>query len=133
MIPIRTGVEYNHPDILYSPPLHAREIISAFNAAVTEQWPSFAPNPTLDIHILNSSLSDIPSTTKFDLVVSPANSYGRLDGAFDDAISRAFCPADDYDALTRAAQKILYELWRGFAPPGSFTLVPFPEEIEDVN
>ena len=32
--------------------------------------------------------------------------------------------------MTRAAQAILYEKWRGFAPPGTCTLVPFPEEFK---
>ena len=107
------------------------EYIPAFNAALAKHWPSFTQTDSKPaITVLNSSLSDVPSSHKFDLVVSPANSYGRLDGAFDDAISTSFClPHNDYFTLTRAAQKVLYERWRGFAPPGSCTLVPFPKEL----
>ncbi|RSM01549.1 hypothetical protein CEP52_008459 [Fusarium oligoseptatum] len=46
---------------------------------------------------------------------------------FDDAISLAFSPGDDYMALTRAAQEQLYDEWRGFAPPGTCTIVRIPE------
>ncbi|RDW76773.1 uncharacterized protein DSM5745_06765 [Aspergillus mulundensis] len=87
---------------------------------------------TLTTH--NTSLSQLPPSTKYDLIVSPANSYGRLDGSFDDAISRAFClPDHPYDTLTRAAQRVLYDKHRGFAPPGSCTLVPFPAELLDTD
>ncbi|KAL1855997.1 hypothetical protein Plec18170_003864 [Paecilomyces lecythidis] len=114
------------------------KFLTAFNDALPKYWPSYTssastatPNPPIHITTINESLNTLPSGTKFDLVVSPANSYGRLDGAFDDAISRKFCLSQKqpYDALTHAAQEVLYEKWRGFAPPGTCTLVPFPEEL----
>lgn len=108
--------------------------ITAFNNALNTHWRSFHDNnnnnstPKLQINIIDTSLRNVPTTTKFDLVVSPANSYGLLDGAFDDAISRVFCANRGlpYETLTHAAQDVLYEKWRGFAPPGSCTLVRFP-------
>ncbi|EGC48451.1 conserved hypothetical protein [Histoplasma capsulatum var. duboisii H88] len=124
-----------------------KENIVAFQDALRKHWPAItffspssstttSPQPTqqaeqkLKIIPLNERLNTVPHTQPFDLVVSPANSYGRLDGAFDDAISRTFClPDHPYLTLTRAAQKTLYERWRGYAPPGTCTLVPFPEEI----
>ncbi|KAL2856202.1 hypothetical protein BJX68DRAFT_230148 [Aspergillus pseudodeflectus] len=114
------------------------KFLDAFNEALPTHWPTYNGNtngnPPIKIQTHNSSLAALPATTKFDLVVSPANSYGRLDGAFDDAISRAFClPHHDYDTLTRAAQKILYDKYRGFAPPGSCELVPFPDELVGMN
>lgn len=109
--------------------------ITAFNEAISSQWPGFARAPKIKITTLNERLSSIPDTTKFQLIVSPANCYGRLDGAFDDAISKALCrpPQHDYNTLTRAAQKVLYDKWRGFAPPGTCTLVRIPKELEGVN
>ncbi|OAX79097.1 hypothetical protein ACJ72_06586 [Emergomyces africanus] len=111
----------------------------AFKHALDKYWPAVTlqtlpnnqqPQQKLKITPLYGRLNTIPPTQSFDLVVSPANSYGRLDGAFDDAISRAFClPHHPYETLTHAAQKTLYERWRGYAPPGTCTLVPFPEEI----
>ncbi|RJE24317.1 hypothetical protein PHISCL_03322 [Aspergillus sclerotialis] len=108
--------------------------ITAFNKALADQWPCYQSNPKVKITTLNNSLRTVPSSTKFQLVVSPANSYGRLDGAFDDAISRAFClPHHPYHTLTEVSQNVLYEKWRGFAPPGSCTLVPFPTELVGKN
>ncbi|KAL4785412.1 hypothetical protein BJX76DRAFT_182031 [Aspergillus varians] len=113
--------------------------IKAFDAALPEIWPIYdreihIPSLPITITTHNTYLSALPATTKFDLVVSPANSYGRLDGAFDDAISRAFClPHHNYDTLTDTVQDVLYEKYRGFAPPGSCTLVPFPETLVGRN
>ncbi|KAL4920091.1 hypothetical protein BDW62DRAFT_199177 [Aspergillus aurantiobrunneus] len=112
------------------------KFINAFTSALPTHWPAYDPsNPTPRITIHNSSLASLPASTKFDLIVSPANSYGRLDGAFDEAITRAFCrpPRHDYDTLTHAAQRVLYEKYRGFAPPGTCTLVPFPAELVEEN
>ncbi|CAG7927231.1 unnamed protein product [Penicillium olsonii] len=101
------------------------DFITAFNTTLKTTWPSH--NDTkVKIKSINERLNSLPVGTTFDLIVSPANSYARLDGAFDHAISATFSPRTDYHALTRAAQKVLYEKWRGFAPPGSCTLVPFP-------
>lgn len=81
------------------------------------------------VEIHDCALSTLPASVQFDTVVSPANSYGKLDGGFDDAISRAFSPRDDYLALTRVVQTELYEEWRGFAPPGTCTLLRMPESF----
>lgn len=101
--------------------------IEAFEAArERHKLPS-----SVRVSIHDYSLSQLPSSVKFDTIVSPANSYGRLDGAFDDAISRALSPADDYLALTHVAQATLYRQWRGFAPPGTCTLVRIPDEFHE--
>ncbi|OJJ95200.1 hypothetical protein ASPACDRAFT_82062 [Aspergillus aculeatus ATCC 16872] len=106
------------------------ESVTAFEAALARQWPAHATEPKVQFRIVRQSLRDVPATTPFDLIVSPANSYGLLDGAFDDAITRKFClPDHPYETLTRAAQRVLYERWRGFVPPGTCTLVPFPESL----
>ncbi|KAF2190656.1 macro domain-like protein [Zopfia rhizophila CBS 207.26] len=83
------------------------------------------------VTIHKCALSFLPSSVQFDTIVSPANSYGRLDGAFDDAISRAFSPEDDYLALTHVAQALLYKEWRGFAPPGTCTLLRMPDGFQE--
>ncbi|KAJ5546420.1 hypothetical protein N7494_004005 [Penicillium frequentans] len=103
--------------------------IAAFNAAMGDLWPSHT-NSEIKIAIINERLNSISPSTTFDLIVSPANSYGRLDGAFDHAISMTFSPRHDYHALTRAAQLVLYDKYRGFAPPGSCTLVEFPKHLK---
>jgi O-acetyl-ADP-ribose deacetylase (regulator of RNase III) len=79
----------------------------------------------------NSNLNGLDSNAKFNCVVSPANSYALLDGGFDDAISLAFSPADNYYALTRHVQIELYKQHRGFVPPGTCTIVPIPKEYAE--
>lgn len=96
------------------------------NARITRRLPS---SVSLQIH--NCALSELPSSVQFDTIVSPANSYGLLDGAFDDAISSTFSPRDDYMALTRVAQARLYDQWHGFAPPGTCTLVSIPDDFKE--
>ncbi|KAI6017964.1 hypothetical protein PISMIDRAFT_104116 [Pisolithus microcarpus 441] len=60
----------------------------------------------------------------FDCVVSPANSYGIMDGGFDYYLSVAFSPRKDVYALTRLVQAAIRDRYYGFAPPGSCILVP---------
>lgn len=81
------------------------------------------------IKIYDYSLSQLPGSINFDLLVSPANSYGILDGGFDDAISRAFSPKNDYIALTRHVQGELYERCRGFLLPGGCEIVGYPQSF----
>jgi O-acetyl-ADP-ribose deacetylase (regulator of RNase III) len=111
------------------PNIHLLCMEEHFSDAFTEARNSWNLPSSVSVQIHNYALSQLPSSTRFDTIVSPANSYGRLDGAFDDAISRALSPRDDYLALTHAAQEKLYEQWRGFAPPGTCTLVRIPDEF----
>ncbi|KAI6039749.1 macro domain-like protein [Pisolithus marmoratus] len=60
----------------------------------------------------------------FDCIVSPANSYGIMDGGFDFYLSMAFSPRKDAYALTRLVQAAIKDRYYGFAPPGSCILVP---------
>ncbi|KAI6154628.1 hypothetical protein BKA82DRAFT_82970, partial [Pisolithus tinctorius] len=59
-----------------------------------------------------------------DCIVSPANSYGIMDGGFDFYLSMAFSPSKDFHALTRLVQAAIRDRYYGFAPPGSCILVP---------
>lgn len=104
--------------------MHKRAV-DAFNTAI-QQYPTVASKITYELH--ESALSALPSSVNFDLVVSPANSYGLLDGGFDDAISRAFSPKDDYHALTRHVQVELYREYRGHLPVGCCHIVRIPDE-----
>lgn len=135
------------PEILLF--IRDKPFMDAFNAALETHWPTevlsndendttTTTTTTKKIKIkpvLNTSLKFLSPESKFDLIVSPANSYGRLDGAFDDAISRAFCapPLHDYNTLTKAVQKVLYDRYKGFAPPGTCTIIEIPDALKDVN
>ncbi|KAI9683243.1 MAG: hypothetical protein M1822_006108 [Bathelium mastoideum] len=103
------------------------EYTDAFKTAASER--ELPPSVQITHH--NESLRSLEPSAKFSCVVSPANSYGLLDGGFDDAISRAFSPSDNYYALTRHVQTELYKQHRGFAPPGTCTLVPIPKEYAE--
>ena len=96
-----------------------------------------------NITIMHKGLDAIPKP--FDCIVSPANSFGRFDGGyilsdlysiepsltivcrFDQILSDNLAPATDPDALTHTAQSVLYSRWRGFAPPGTCTLIPLSD------
>lgn len=109
--------------------------LEAFNHALTKYFlhtQSSLP-PPFKLHTHTVSLSQLSATRggnniSFDLMVSPANSFGRLDGGFDDAISRALSPKKDYFAVTRKAQEVLRKEWRGYAPPGTCTLMEVDED-----
>lgn len=101
----------------------------AFKDAVEKLYPTLYERTNIAIH--NCSLKHLPQELRFDAVVSPANSYGRLDGAFDDALARVYGPRNDYGWITRKAQKVLYEQWKGFAPPGTCTVVSLDHPAVD--
>jgi O-acetyl-ADP-ribose deacetylase (regulator of RNase III) len=79
----------------------------------------------------NNHLQGLDSSVKFNCIVSPANSYALMDGGFDDAITRAFSPDDNYYALTYYLQAEIYKQYRGYAPPGTATLIPIPAEYAE--
>ncbi|CAF9908905.1 MAG: hypothetical protein GOMPHAMPRED_006351 [Gomphillus americanus] len=98
----------------------------AFNQAVKTKWPELPQRIKVTIH--DGRLGALDPEIRFDAVVSPANSYARLDGGFDDALARAYRPDEDYYWITKRAQKTLYEKWKGFAPPGTCTVIPLDSE-----
>ncbi|TWU74179.1 hypothetical protein ED733_001199 [Metarhizium rileyi] len=122
------SADVRSPEILH---IHLLCMEKRCGEAFTKAAKSYQLPASIQIELHHSALQFVPDTAKLDLVVSPANSYGRLDGGFDDAISRAFSPQDDYLALTAVAQAKLYDEWCGFAPPGSCTLVRIPDEFRN--
>jgi hypothetical protein len=60
--------------------------LTAFNDALEKTWQDH-DTAKLKITPINERLNSLPEGATFDLIVSPANSYARLDGAFDHAIS----------------------------------------------
>ncbi|KAK7429486.1 hypothetical protein QQZ08_004079 [Neonectria magnoliae] len=113
------------------PHIHLLCIEDQHSAAFDKASAAHKLGSSVSVTIHDCALSMLPSSAQFDVIVSPANSYGRLDGGFDDAISRALSPRDDYLALTRVAQEALYDEWRGFAPPGTCTIVRIPEAFQE--
>lgn len=70
--------------------------------------------------ILHGTLNDYKG--KFDCIVSPAQSYCRLDGSFDLVIATMFNP-NDIDSVTTVAQRHCYEKFNGQMPPGTASVV----------
>lgn len=115
-------------------PLPHIHLLCIYDEYVTE-YNKAAAQHGLDIPLTihESSLQFVPPSYQFDVIVSPANSYGIMDGGMDDAISRAFSPSNDYLALTRVVQRKLYDEYRGFAPPGTCTLIDIPDSFIDIS
>ncbi|OCH92111.1 macro domain-like protein [Obba rivulosa] len=89
-----------------------------------------SPQDQARFSVVESKLEDLePPSSLFDCVVSPANSYGIMDGGFDYYLSEALSPDRDIMALTRCAQAAIKERYYGFAPPGTCTLVPLAPEL----
>lgn len=103
-----------------------REAAAAWHAAMEHYKLNSSLHVQYTIH--DCALSQLSSKLHFDAVISPANSYAILDGGFDDAISRAFSPKDDYAALTHHAQAYLYTTDHGYLPPGQCRIVHLPGE-----
>ncbi|KAH9837990.1 uncharacterized protein C8Q71DRAFT_706001 [Rhodofomes roseus] len=90
------------------------------------------PDDQQRFHVVEARLDTLePPHTEFDCIVSPANSYGIMDGGFDYYLSEALSPKGDIMALTRCAQAALKARHFGFAPPGTCTLVPLSAELRD--
>ncbi|GBE81763.1 macro domain-like protein [Sparassis crispa] len=68
-----------------------------------------------------------------DCIVSPANSFGIMDGGFDLELSRYLKGTGDMWSLTNHCQAYIRETWHGFVPPGSCTLVPLPDDVAGPN
>ncbi|KAJ8508539.1 hypothetical protein ONZ45_g9200 [Pleurotus djamor] len=96
------------------------------------------PEPILSkITIVNDRLADLkPPFSHFDCIVSPANSYGRLDGGFDYFLALALAPEpkrENWLKVTNITQEALYSRWKGYAPPGTCTIVPLAGTICENN
>src|ERR1700690_2535431 len=81
--------------------------------------------------IFNGLLSDYKR--KFDCMVSPANSYCRLDGSYDLVIAKMFSPKKPME-VTAVAQKHCYQKFNGYMPPGTSSIVDmrqFNEKVYD--
>lgn len=74
------------------------------------------------VSVLESELC-VKACDDADCIVSPANSYARLDGSYDEAISNLLFP-DHEDLCTEFVQSQLYQDWKGYQPVATCMLVP---------
>ncbi|CAI6341173.1 unnamed protein product [Periconia digitata] len=122
------GTQFSTSSSIPIPSITLLCIDEAFETALKAAAEAHSLPSSINITFSHTYFDALPSSTKFDLIVSPANSFGLMDGGFDAALSIAFAPQDDYLALTRVAKKALYNEYRGFAPPGSCLIVPLEGE-----
>ncbi|KAH9917316.1 macro domain-like protein [Fomitopsis serialis] len=109
----------------------SEDLVKAWQRAFAQHVPDAARERFTIIHSTNEDLS-FPAD-QFDCIVSPANSYGRLDGSFDWYLAKELAPPDQFEAPTQIAQAVLYKQWRGYAPPGTCTLVPLKDTVCAAN
>ncbi|KAL1950612.1 hypothetical protein VTO73DRAFT_5736 [Trametes versicolor] len=147
-------------DQLLAPPRPA-QALPAPDPSIIPSIVLIAPPPSINQHTAPSlcgawraALSDLPPAVAarfavkearfnptalaqefgaFDCVVSPANTFGIMDGGYDLALSRAFMVDDDIWALTNAVQDALRARHRSYLPPGSCTLVPLLATLSAAN
>lgn len=90
-------------------------ILTDINPALCRAWQSaFKDLP--DVEIYHGYFESIP---EFDCMVSPANSFGLMDGGVDAAITRFFGVE-----LMQAVQKRIIEEYLGEQPVGTSMIVP---------
>jgi O-acetyl-ADP-ribose deacetylase (regulator of RNase III) len=73
--------------------------------------------------VIQGVLDNVKKHFKFDCIVSPANCYGRLDGAFDLVISKMFCK-NNPDVVINHCQEYLYAIHNGYQPTGTCCIIP---------
>lgn len=110
------------------PHIHLLALQTSASEALKEALNHYNFTDQISYTIHNTALSQLSHDITFDLIVSPANSYGILDGGFDDAISRAWSPKNNYIALTRHVQAELYQACLGFLPPGNCHIIRMADE-----
>ncbi|KAG8844433.1 hypothetical protein FRB91_002619 [Serendipita sp. 411] len=147
--------DFNSPDILANPspahfiliepnqrmrpgyvPVEKRKdkkpltLIEAWNEAIQRYFPN-VPASSLPFTVVEDKLEEAPiETIQCDCLVSPANSFGIMDGAYDKVLSEVLTgPSGDFWTITNHVQSYLARLCRGYLPPGSCIIVPLPKDV----
>ncbi|KAI0246557.1 hypothetical protein BJV78DRAFT_1286270 [Lactifluus subvellereus] len=83
--------------------------------------------------VLEGRLSSLPADRlQCDCVVSPANSFGIMDGglALSSKMTTRRAGADGVRTFTHQVQRALHARWRhGYIPPGSCHITPLPSDV----
>ena len=87
------------------------------NNSICEWW-KFYFKDIDNVEIVCEDFSKFMNTTNIECIVSPANSYGLMDGGYDKAITDYFG-----NNLSRAVQQVLLEKYMGEQPVGTSIIV----------
>ncbi|KAH7882506.1 hypothetical protein F5I97DRAFT_1931046 [Phlebopus sp. FC_14] len=106
----------------------ALSLCDAWRRAIEQHFPNAGESP---FTVLEGMLQEIdPERLRCDCVVSPANSFGIMDGGVDFVLSRSLRKKkDNFWSLTNHCQSYIQDIWHGYAPPGSCTIVPLPQDV----
>jgi len=108
-----------------APRAESESLVKAWTQAIT----TLPSNLQTHFTVLEGMLSSLPpDKLRCDCIVSPANSFGIMDGGFDLALSLAFQGqgADGTKMLSRHVQRALRARWHGYLPPGSCLVTSLP-------
>ena len=95
------------------------ELIDAWNSEIKKHLTLRQQERFATFH---GYLKDVP--WKFDCIVSPGNTSGRLDGSFDKVISEMFHRNEETEeSVTSHVQKTLHETWNGYQPTGTCQMI----------
>ncbi|KAG8811595.1 hypothetical protein FRC19_003712 [Serendipita sp. 401] len=105
-------------------------LIEAWNGAIQRYFPN-VPASSLPFTVIEGRLEEIPAETiQCDCLVSPANSFGIMDGGYDYTLSDVLRgPLGEFWTITNQVQSYLARLCRGYLPPGSCIIVPLPKDV----
>lgn len=107
-------------------------LVTEWKNAISLYFP-MDPNPPFTV--LEGKLHDLDANLlRCDCMVSPANSFGIMDGGYDDILSIAFKDQrNDYWTLTNHVQEYLKREAHGYLAPGSCLMVPLPSDLAGDN
>ncbi|KAG8820013.1 hypothetical protein FRC17_010266 [Serendipita sp. 399] len=105
-------------------------LIGSWNDAIKRYFPR-VPEASIPFTVIEGKLEEIPAETiQCDCLVSPANSFGIMDGGYDYILSHVLRgPTGEFWTITDQVQSYLAQLYRGYLPPGSCIIVPIPKDV----
>lgn len=90
------------------------------NVEIIKAWEKYFSNEK-DVEIVYMSLEEFVAMNDVECIVSPANSFGLMDGGYDAAITALFG-----DALQKKVQKYILEHYYGEQPVGTSFIIDIP-------
>ncbi|PVF95265.1 macro domain-like protein [Serendipita vermifera] len=117
-----------------------RRLLYESVATLLSEWPKaiakyFVNTPNPPFTVVEGRLGEVDEKIlECECMVSPANSFGIMDGGYDLALSNSFRgPENDGWKLTNIVQNYIRDKSHGYLPPGSCIIVPLPPDLAGDN
>jgi O-acetyl-ADP-ribose deacetylase (regulator of RNase III) len=95
------------------------------NKEMTDSWQRFFKDvPNIEIHNMDFN-TFMKAHEDVEAIVSPANSFGLMDGGYDGAIRKFFLEYYEFDIIPIVQEHLKEKFW-GEQPVGSSTLIKLP-------